>query len=155
MIFFLRGRPRPLFMYQTSLTCVSFASEPELQKNTFEVGTGADFLEFLGELDRRIVTLGAEQMRERQFTHLLRGRPRPAPRCRSRAPCTRARPAFFYVGLAVVVVDEHALAALEHQRSTLAQCREIGIGMDQGLDVAGREIAEDGHAARSSVLLGG
>jgi hypothetical protein len=24
-----------------SLTCVSFASDPELQKNTFEIGTGA------------------------------------------------------------------------------------------------------------------
>ena len=41
MIFFLRGRPSALFMYQTSLTWVSFASEPELQKNTFEIGTGA------------------------------------------------------------------------------------------------------------------
>ena len=28
-------------MYQTSLIWVSFASEPELQKNTFEIGTGA------------------------------------------------------------------------------------------------------------------
>ena len=28
-------------MYQTSLTWLSFASEPDEQKNTFEVGTGA------------------------------------------------------------------------------------------------------------------
>ena len=41
MIFFLRGRPSALLRYQTSLTWVSFASEPELQKNTFEIGTGA------------------------------------------------------------------------------------------------------------------
>ena len=40
MIFFFRGRPKALFMYQTSLTWVSLASEPEEQKNTFEVGTG-------------------------------------------------------------------------------------------------------------------
>src|SRR6266851_2861121 len=40
MIFFFFGRPRALFMYQVSLTWVSFASEPELQNNTFEVGTG-------------------------------------------------------------------------------------------------------------------
>ena len=33
-------------MYQTSLIWVSFASEPELQKNTFEVGTGAISLSF-------------------------------------------------------------------------------------------------------------
>ena len=41
MIFFLFGRPSALFMYQTSLIWLSFASEPELQKNTFEIGTGA------------------------------------------------------------------------------------------------------------------
>jgi hypothetical protein len=33
MIFFFFGRPSALFMYQTSLTWVSFASEPELAKN--------------------------------------------------------------------------------------------------------------------------
>ena len=41
MIFFLFGRPSALLRYQTSLTWVSLASDPELQKNTFEIGTGA------------------------------------------------------------------------------------------------------------------
>src|SRR5215469_3786936 len=49
------------------------------------------------------------------------------------------------IGLAGCVVDEHALAALEHQRTALAQGREIGIGRDPGLDVADREIAERSH----------
>ena len=46
MNFFLFGRPSALFMYQTSLIWVSFASEPELQKNTLEIGTGAISLSF-------------------------------------------------------------------------------------------------------------
>ena len=33
-------------MYQTSFIWVSFASDPELQKNTFEIGTGAISLSF-------------------------------------------------------------------------------------------------------------
>ena len=33
-------------MYQTSLIWLSLASEPELQKNTFEIGTGAISLSF-------------------------------------------------------------------------------------------------------------
>ena len=33
-------------MYQTSLTWVSFASDPDEQKNTFEIGTGAISLSF-------------------------------------------------------------------------------------------------------------
>jgi hypothetical protein len=41
MIFFFFGRPKALFMYQMSLTWVSLASEPELQKKILEVGTGA------------------------------------------------------------------------------------------------------------------
>ena len=41
MIFFFFGRPSALLMYQTSLTWVSFASEPEAVKNTFDIGTGA------------------------------------------------------------------------------------------------------------------
>src|ERR1700737_3656994 len=46
MIFFLSGRPSALFMYQTSLTWVSFASDPDEQKNTLEIGTGAISLSF-------------------------------------------------------------------------------------------------------------
>src|SRR5260370_39597509 len=49
------------------------------------------------------------------------------------------------IGLAVIVVDEDSLAALEHERAALPQGREIGIGMDEGLDIADGEIAEEGH----------
>ena len=40
-IFFFLGRPSALFMYQTSLIWLSFASDPEAQKKIFEIGTGA------------------------------------------------------------------------------------------------------------------
>jgi hypothetical protein len=42
MIFFFCGRPSALFMYQTSLIWVSFASEPEEQKKILEVWTGTN-----------------------------------------------------------------------------------------------------------------
>ena len=41
------------------------------------------------------------------------------------------------VGLAVGVVDPDALSALQHQGPGLAQGGEVGVGVDQGLDVAG------------------
>ena len=41
MIFFFFGRPSALLRYQTSLTTVSLASEPELVKNALDIGTGA------------------------------------------------------------------------------------------------------------------
>ncbi len=41
MIFFFSGRPMALLKYQTILIAVSFASEPELAKNTLLIGTGA------------------------------------------------------------------------------------------------------------------
>ncbi len=41
MIFFLRGRPSALLKYHIILIAVSFASEPELAKNTLLIGTGA------------------------------------------------------------------------------------------------------------------
>ncbi len=41
MIFFLFGRPSALLRYHTILMAESFASEPELAKNTLLIGTGA------------------------------------------------------------------------------------------------------------------
>src|SRR4029077_16813801 len=55
----------------------------------------------------------------------------------------------FDIGFAFCVVYEHALAALEDQRTGFAQRREIGVGMDQGLDVADGEIAEWWHGLAS------
>ena len=88
MIFFLFGRPSALFMYQTSFIWLSLASEPELQKNTFEIGTGAISFSFSASSIAGIVALGGEQMRERAACASAWRRPRPVLRCRSRAPCT-------------------------------------------------------------------
>ena len=41
MIFFFSGLPMALCMYQSILMTLSFASEPELAKNTLLIGTGA------------------------------------------------------------------------------------------------------------------
>ncbi len=38
MIFFFAGRPTALLKYQIIFTAVSFASEPELAKNTLLIG---------------------------------------------------------------------------------------------------------------------
>src|SRR5216684_6559442 len=61
------------------------------------------------------------------------------------------------IGLAVAVVDENALAALEHERAALPNGGEIGIGMNEGLDIADGEIAERRHgtalSGRYAVIL--
>src|ERR1700730_7257620 len=48
----------------------------------------------------------------------------------------------FDVRLAVGVVDIDALAALDDERPGVAKAGQIGVGMHQGLDIAGGEIAE-------------
>ncbi len=45
-IFLRLGVPRALDAYQASLTWVSFASDPELAKNTLPAGNGASSLSF-------------------------------------------------------------------------------------------------------------
>src|SRR3954447_16765361 len=47
--------------------------------------------------------------------------------------------------LAVAVIDEHALAALDDQRAGFAQRGEIGVGVGHGFDVADGEVAERSH----------
>ena len=141
MIFFLFGRPSALFMYQTSFIWVSLASEPELQKNTFEIGTGAISLSFSASsiagswllAVNRCANGSLRICARRGLDQLL------VVVAERRAP----QPGHaFDIGLAVGVVDVDALAALDHQRAGLAQRREIGVGMGQGLDVADGEIAE-------------
>ena len=141
MIFFFFGLPRALLRYQTSLTWVSFASDPELQKNTFEIGTGAISLSFSANLDRRIVALAGEEMREGKLAHLRGGGFDQflVAVAERRAP----KPGHaFDIGLAVGVVDVNALPAFEDERPGLAKAREIDVGMHQGFYVAGGEIAE-------------
>src|SRR5580692_3921623 len=58
----------------------------------------------------------------------------------------------FDVRLAVGVVDINALPALEDQRPGVAKTGQIGVGMHQGLDVAGGEIAERGHVAPLAIV---
>ena len=41
MTFFFSGRPIALLKYQIIFSALSFASEPELAKNTLLIGTGA------------------------------------------------------------------------------------------------------------------
>src|SRR6266446_6369132 len=122
MIFFFRGRPSALFMYQTSLTWLSFACE----------------------LDCRIVALGREQMAKRELTHLRRSGLDQlfVAVAQRRAPQPRHP---FDIGLALRVVDEHALAALDDQRTGFAQRRKIGVGVNEGFHVEDAEIAERGH----------
>src|ERR1700738_802543 len=123
MIFFLFGRPSALFMYQTSFIWLSLASEPELQKNTFEIGTGAISLSFsassiagswLPPVNRcakdrlRIRRAGLDQL-------LIAGAERRAPQAGHA----------FDIFLAVGIVDIDALGALDHERAGIAKCREI------------------------------
>ena len=102
-------------------------------------------LELFRKLDRRIVALAGEQMREGKLAHLRGGgfdqflvavAERGAPQPRHALD----------VRLAVGVVDINAFAALEDDRSAVAEAREIGIGMHQSFDVAGGEIAERRHS---------
>src|SRR5829696_9389511 len=90
------------------------------------------------------MALPAKKMREREFAHLLRGGLDQflIAVTERRAP----QPGHaFNVSLALLIVDPHSLAALEHQRAALTKCRKIGIGMDESLDVAGGEVAGQGH----------
>src|SRR6516164_9473918 len=138
MIFFFLGRPSALFMYQTSLTWLSFASEPEEQKNTFDVGTGAISLSlsassiagsWLLAVKRwlkgslRICAASLDQL----FVAVAEGG----------APEPRHA---LEIGLALAVVDEHALPALDDQRTGFAQGREVGVGVNEGLEVADGEV---------------
>ncbi len=104
-----------------------------------------DLLEFLRKLDRRVVALAGEQMGERKLAH-LRGSGLDQlliAVAERRAP----QPGHALdVGLALGVVDIDALPALDDQRTGLAKAREIDVGMHQRFDVAGRKVAQRGHA---------
>src|SRR5262249_52463274 len=105
---------------------------------------GRDLLKPFGELDRGIVALGAEEMAEGELAHLRRG---------GRDQLFVAVPEWgapeprhaLEIGLALAVVDEHALPALDDQRTGFAQRREVGVGVNQRLEVADGEVAKGGH----------
>ena len=76
------------------------------------------------------MALAGEEMAEGEFAHLLGGHIgklvlTPAQR---RGPQPRHR---FDVILATFVIDAHALAALEDERTGFAQLHEIGVGVQE------------------------
>src|SRR5262249_31189110 len=109
-----------------------------------------DLFEPFGELDRGIMAFRGEEMAEGKLAH-LRGRSFDqlfvAVAQRSAPQACHA----FEIGLTLGVVDEYPLAALDDQRTRFAQCREIGVGVNQGLQVANGEIAERGHGLASGL----
>ena len=109
-----------------------------------------DLFEPFGELDRGIMALGGEKVAKGKLTHLRRSGLDQlfVAVAKRRAPQPRHP---FDIGPALGVVDEHALSALDDQRTGFAQRREIGVGVNQGLEVADGEIAERGHDLASSL----
>src|SRR5215469_352836 len=135
MIFFFRGRPSALFIYQTSLTWLSFASEPEEQKNIFEAGTGAISL----SLSASSIAGSWLLAPNRWLKESLRI-------CVAVTECGAPQPRHALdIGLALAVVDEHSLPTLDDQRTRCAQRREVGVGVNQGFEVADGEIAKRRH----------
>ena len=125
MIFFFFGRPSALLKYQTILMAESFASEPELAKNTLLIGTGARCDQHLRQVDHRLVRFGGERVVERQLAHLRRGRLHQALVVEAERGAPQAGDAFD-VFLAGVVPHAHALAAGDHDGPTSwCACRSV------------------------------
>src|SRR6266403_1139369 len=140
MIFFFRGRPSALFMYQTSLTWLSFASEPEEQKNTFEVGTGAISLSLSASSIAGSWLLAPKRWLKGSLRICVAQLLVAVTECS--APESRHA---LDVGLTFAVVDEHPLPTLDDQRTGFAQRREVGVGVNHGFEVADGEIAKRRH----------
>jgi hypothetical protein len=119
-------------MYQTSFIWVSLASEPEV-------------------LDGGVVATAREDVREGKLAHLAGGgldqllvavAQRGAPEARHR----------LNVGLSVHVVDVDSLGVLQHERANRPVGIEIGVGMDQRLDVTRLQIGEHGFPLRQRIM---
>src|SRR5215831_6876903 len=142
MIFFFCGRPSALLRYQMSLTCVSLASEPELQKNTFEIGTGAISLSFSAS---SIAGSWLRPMNKGELAHLVGGdfdelliavAERGAPESGHA----------FDIGLTSSVVDIDAARTFNNKRPALTKAGEIDVRMHQRFDVAGGKITQRRHS---------
>ena len=90
------------------------------------------------------MALAGEEMRERELAHLRGGGLDQLLVAVAERGAPQPRHAFD-VTFAFGVVDEDALASFQDERAGFAQRRELGVGMEEGLDVADREIAERRH----------
>ena len=110
-------------------------------------------LELLGQLDGRLRALGGEQVIVGQGAQLLRRRLDQLflAEAQPRAPQPRHA---LDIGLALGVVDEDALAALDHGRAHLAQLVQRRIGVEEGLHVPGLQVGQGrlGRHGRNSRL---
>src|SRR5262249_62364519 len=91
------------------------------------------------------VAVGWEQVAEGWFAKAARRAlaQLAVPVAQRRAPQRRHA---FDIGLALRVVDEHALPALDDQRTGFAQHRKVGVRVNERLNIADGEIAERGHS---------
>ena len=103
-----------------------------------------DLLDPFGEFDRGIVALGAKEMAKGQLAHLRRRRLDQLFVAVTECSAPESRHALD-VGLTFAVVDEHPLPTLDDQRTGFAHRREVGVGVNQGFEVADGEIAKRRH----------
>src|SRR5262249_13960771 len=109
-----------------------------------------DLLEPFGKLDRGIMALRGEEMAEGKLPHMRGSVSSQLLFAVAQRSAPQARHAFD-IGLTLGIVDEYPLAALDDERTRFAQCREIGVGVNQGLEVANGKIAERGHVLASGL----
>ncbi len=100
----------------------------------------------LGQIDAGIVRLVREGVVERQLPHLPRGRFHQPLLAEAEGRAPQAGHALD-IGLAAVVEDVHAFAALYHQRTHILMGLQVGVGVQiVGLVAACRRVADPaGH----------
>ena len=99
--------------------------------------------QFFRQRNRRFMTFAGEDVPGRQFAHLFGsgfGQRILAP-AQCRAPQAGHR---LDIILAALVIEAHALTAIENQRPGFAQLHQIGVGVQHRVDIAHLGIAE-GH----------
>jgi hypothetical protein len=119
-----------------------------LQKNTFEIGTGAIALSFSASSIAGSWLFAGEQVREGELAH-LRGGGLDQLLVAVAERCAPQPGHALDIGLAAGIVDIHTVRALDDKRPGLAEAREIDIGVHQCLDVTDGEIAEWRHESES------
>ena len=135
MIFFLRCLPSALLKYHTILTAVSFASEPELLKNTFDICTGIKAISRSASSTAMSCDLLVEDVVVGQALHLASRRLDQPLLAETERRAPQARQAFD-VFLAVLVIDMDALALGDDERPLALMLLEMRVGMKIVGDVA-------------------